>query len=253
MAEGVSRRGNLRATFTLLELLVVVAVVAALTALLLPSFSYTRELARSTVCFNNIRQMLLAVQNYLCISDGRFPVAVWQGSLSGRTGSFAWDFFFFYDEKGSLCILPGWLWLSVPTIDRVQQCPSFDRSLNTWSRPYTGYNYNVDYIGGQGGMLAFIPTASISSVGQPSRTAIFGDGQYYNGANNYMRGPEDVHNLYAADAGTQGYRHVGRTNVGFVDGHCQTIGNRFTCGYPRLEATDDCGFISPDDSLYDLD
>ena len=49
-----------RPGFTLVELLVVMAIIAVLIALLLPAIQYAREIARKTTCSNNFRQMGIA-------------------------------------------------------------------------------------------------------------------------------------------------------------------------------------------------
>src|SRR5687768_6526537 len=59
--------------FTLIELLVVIAVVALLAALLLPALNNARESGRRVVCFNNLRQITLAIMLYLDDNNGRFP------------------------------------------------------------------------------------------------------------------------------------------------------------------------------------
>ena len=54
-----------RQGFTLIELLVVIAIIAVLIALLLPAVQAAREAARRAQCVNNLKQLGLAVHNYI--------------------------------------------------------------------------------------------------------------------------------------------------------------------------------------------
>jgi prepilin-type N-terminal cleavage/methylation domain-containing protein/prepilin-type processing-associated H-X9-DG protein len=102
---------QVRKGFTLIELMVVIAVIAILVALILPAVQQAREAARRTQCKNNLKQIGLAMQNY-CDLYGRFPPGyVASSDISATT--------------------PGWGWgaMILPQVDQFHLFGQFDFTL----------------------------------------------------------------------------------------------------------------------------
>src|SRR5579862_2098139 len=78
------RKSCMERAFTLIELLVVVAIISILAAILFPVFATAREKARQTQCTSNLRQIGLAIYQYLQDYDETYPCDtsdpnLWQG------------------------------------------------------------------------------------------------------------------------------------------------------------------------------
>jgi len=251
-----SSRTNI--AFTLVELLVVIAIIALLIAILLPALRTARESAKTVVCLSNLRQMVVAAHCYADSYRGSYPIAYYVTPSPTYT-FYAWDFTISKDFSTSpptVRVTAGLLWEGRGS-GKVQQCPSFDGASNSLGDPYTGYNYNTSFIGHGSGESIMKP-ARLADVKRPHRCAIFGDGEWAGGANKFMRAPfpnPGDESFTARSAGTQGYRHRGKTNVAFCDGHAETRSERFTntfAGDPTSIAPA-TGFLSPDNSLYSLE
>lgn len=137
--------------FTLIELLVVIAIIAILIALLLPAVQQAREAARRSQCKNNLKQLGLAMHNYLD-THSVFPYGHQQELYAGQ-------------ERRRDC----WFQRILPFIDqapRYQIYENFPR-VNAYQGEYIHRITNKDIVGA-------VPGASCPS--DPESPGIGGNG-----------------------------------------------------------------------------
>jgi prepilin-type N-terminal cleavage/methylation domain-containing protein len=88
--------------FTLVELLVVIAIIGVLVALLLPAIQAAREAARRSQCTNNLKQIGLAMQNYLA-AQKTYPCGSQADDEAARKKVHQWTIYLMpYLEQSSL-------------------------------------------------------------------------------------------------------------------------------------------------------
>jgi prepilin-type N-terminal cleavage/methylation domain-containing protein/prepilin-type processing-associated H-X9-DG protein len=77
--------------FTLVEMLVVIAIIALLAAILLPALNAARESAKSTTCRNNLRQFFVSMSIFADNDpNGRFVSGAFDGQRDGCIDTFGW-------------------------------------------------------------------------------------------------------------------------------------------------------------------
>lgn len=77
--------------FTLIELLVVIAIVTVLASILFSVFSGAKERARRTACQSNLKQLAIAMQQYVQDNGGVYPLNRTTVNRNGVTYGFDWS------------------------------------------------------------------------------------------------------------------------------------------------------------------
>jgi prepilin-type N-terminal cleavage/methylation domain-containing protein len=141
--------------FTLIEILIVVAIIGLLAAILFPVFSRARENTRRASCQSNLKQVGLALLQYTQDYDERFPMGtiVEPSPYLGR----------------------GWAGQIMPYLKSVGilRCPSDPTSYTTAGRVPISYAYNVGIvrtgINPSGDVFRFYPLPAFTA---PARTVL---------------------------------------------------------------------------------
>jgi len=236
----------MRRRFTLVELLIVIAILVILTGLILPALSSSRDSARLALCLGNLREVTLMHLFYADANNGAFCPA--------------WDVSFDSWESSSNHRGPGILSRVVPessaATGRVFECPSAKSSLYTnlaWTARFAGYgmNYQLSFSDPSASPPNFRP-CRIKQIRNPSMLLVLSDTACFLAGSNGRPSPTAF--LYNPTSGRGGYsdfRHSGKCAVSFVDGHARP----WTDFTPRPSDSSGwekrVGYLASDDVMYD--
>jgi len=229
-------------TFTLIEILIVISVIALLMAILVPALTAARSRTQGLVCKSNLRQLLIASIGYATENDGFYVPAAsdmwdsaglhrWHGVRNALNEPF----------DASRGPLVGYL-----ADGRVKECPAKvgfvkgrDWNVN-FEQGCGGYGYNMTYIGsriwqyGINGAQAwkdvYARTTCMTEIAGPGETLMFADTAMANDGislieYSFAEPPFAVSNGQTVTSFYMSpsihFRHRGRANVAWADGHIE--------------------------------
>lgn len=203
--------------FTLVELLVIMAIIAILSAMLLPVLGKGRLSARSIACENNLRQLGMAAQLYWDENSGycfrkQDGTNWWFGWLgAGSEGHRPSD------------LSAGKLFLYLNGSD-VRLCPALDAAMAQFKLKATNIVFSYGYNNYLSPQTPAQPLVKVGKIARPTETALFADAAQ---VNDFLPPASAANPLleefYYLDTNTSypngHFRHVRRANVTFCDGH----------------------------------
>jgi len=211
-----------RRGFTLIELIVVIAIIAVLIALLLPAVQKVRNAARRTADMNAQKQLGLAVQNYIAANAGEIPPAFTMENGKERYWFGIWD-----KSTGKLDMPGGHLMPYLENSNAIFQSPakSPGKVTLTYDAGTGGYGYNRN-LQGTTTPDGRYNAVKLGAVAATSRLIAFAHAVGVD-----WTSPKMIETLYilppSAGIPTVHYRMSGKfVHALFLDGHVELRGDR---------------------------
>ncbi len=225
------------ARFTLIELLIVIAIIAILVSLLLPALGLARRMAYASSCASQLKQWGILFHNYLSDNREYFPfcgadTTVEKGYAYEASGSpmpFIRGGYISYGYN--LAPNPRTSLYRCPASDGEPVCPGA-RKFHLLNY---GYNLYIGYVGNAGSAV----TSQYFNLGNrmrfhqsPSKTALMAElgsrvvDTTAKTATEFFSEVQDASQVYPNRVAkfTDGMRHNRKGNILFVDGHVDSSG-----------------------------
>lgn len=235
--------------FTLVELLVVIAVIAILAALLMPALARARSKGQGMTCINNLRQLSIACFTYTDDARDRLPYNLGHSDIYkavSRNYYYNWttpvmNWELDSDNTNRVLLTRGGIGPYVSKVDSVYRCPA-DRVLSDlqvsagWVTRVRSISMNA--MAGDAGEY----TRSGSNVNNPGYKQYFKLGQILHPVQTFLfidEHPDSINDGYFLNTHNSGKwtdlpasYHDGGANLTFADGHAERKTWRFTSTKP---------------------
>lgn len=200
-------------TFTLLELLIVIAIIMLLVSMLLPAISKTKEKAKQLNCGSNMKQIGVAFQQYCDDYQGLMPVTDTSAVYLNWTYYFAPYF---------------GLTVEVSPVPKYYQCPSktptgYTKISTAGSNSYLGshnsvYRPNQENGFNNGAVNGWFRIRKLYSLQKPSVYVTFAEAEISSPTSFYFQWANDsVNRLIGINS------HAGQANYLHADGHASKM------------------------------
>lgn len=199
--------GRRQQGFTLIELMVVMAIIAILASLLLPALAQAKGKARAVQCASQMRQIGLATWMYADEHEGCLPRSTHSATAHGEL---PWGYALLPYLTGGSFVRENAGWTNL--FNTLYRCPS-DRRNTDWSY---GKNVYPELSSAETGTNTW---QSIDLMPHPSATVLFAEKMGGSMADHLM-----AH--FWAEGGTpevDAKRHNHKSNYIFCDGHVESL------------------------------